>query len=339
VISVATLAGGGSARYYARADGCDRELLQEIVDPAQRAVALERDTDAVGYYVNGRDLPGEWVGGGARVLGLTGRLKTEDAKVLQELLEGHHRGEQLVRPVWRRDDSGARVDVRRAGDDVTFSAPKSVSTLMALADPAVVEQVVAAHRQAATEALSLLEGLSARAARGHQGDGQRAPRIDTDGFVAAAFTHTTSRALDPQLHTHVVIANLAHATDGRWSALDSRTLHREATTASYLYQHRLRAELTERLGVTWSGIERGVAEVNGIPLGVRREFSTRRRQIEHALEQAAVDGRGEGAGAAARRAGRLPAHPTSQAAPARRRPARAVAGPCHRGRLQSGAAG
>ncbi|MCW2958083.1 MAG: hypothetical protein JWP18_886 [Solirubrobacterales bacterium] len=83
----------------------------------------------------------------------------------------------------------------------------------------------------------------------------------------------------------MVISNLARGTDGRWSALDSRTLHRAATTASYLYQHRLRAELTERLGVAWTGIDRGVAEVDGIPLGVRREFSTRRRQIEQALEQ------------------------------------------------------
>ncbi|MDP3711275.1 MAG: MobF family relaxase [Mycobacteriales bacterium] len=285
MISIATLAGGASARYYTRADGCERELLQEIAVPDERALARDRQAGTVGYYVNGRDLPGEWTGRGAQALGLSGRLTAEDARVLQDLLEGHHRDQQLARPVWRRDDSGARVDVRRAGFDVTFSAPKSVSTLMALADPAVVEQVLAAHRHAAAEALALLENLSARAARGHQGDGQLAPRIGTDGFVAAAFTHTTSRALDPQLHTHVVIANLARGTDGRWSALDSRTLHREATTASYLYQHRLRAELTERLGVSWTGIDRGVAEVAGIPLGVRREFSTRRRQIEHALEQ------------------------------------------------------
>jgi conjugative relaxase-like TrwC/TraI family protein len=267
VISVATLAGGASARYYTRADGCERELLQEIAVPDERALARDRQAGTVGYYVNGRDLPGEWTGRGAQALGLSGRLTAEDARVLQDLLEGHHRGEQLARPVWRRDDSGARADVRRAGFDVTFSAPKSVSTLMALADPAVVEQVLAAHRHAAAEALALLKNLSARASRGHQGDGQLAPRIGTDGFVAAAFTHTTSRALDPQLHTHVVIANLARGADGRWSALDSRTLHREATTASYLYQHRLRAELTKRLGVAWTGIGRGVAEVDGIPLG------------------------------------------------------------------------
>lgn len=288
VISVAVLAGSTAAGYYTRAQGCERELLLDLeprgLPPLDPSPALPEDL--VGYYVNGRDLPGVWVGRGAQVLGLDGRFDTRDAAVLRELLDGSFAGERLVRPVWRRDDTGARVDVRRAGFDVTFSAPKSVSTLMALAPPEVAAQVLAAHRHAATEALELLECLSARAARGHQGDGQRAPRIDTDGFVAAAFTHTTSRALDPQLHTHVVIANLARGRDGRWSALDSRTLHREAITASALYHHSLRAELTERLGVRWTGIEHGVAEIRGIPLTVRREFSTRRRQIEAALADA-----------------------------------------------------
>jgi conjugative relaxase-like TrwC/TraI family protein len=291
VISVAALAGGAAAGYYTRAQGCERELLlDELPGRAQPgAPVLERDL--VDYYVNGRDTPGEWTGRGAHALGLTGRFDPDAAKTLRELLEGGHEGRRLVPPVWRQDEAGARVDVRRAGFDVTFSAPKSVSVLIALADPEIVREVVSAHRQAVSEALTLLEALSARAARGHQGQGRRVPRIETDGFVAAAFTHTTSRALDPQLHTHVVIANLAHGADGRWSALDSRTLHREAVTASYLYQHLLRAELTKRLSVSWTPVERGIAEINGIPLTVRREFSTRRRQIETALAlQPAAEG-------------------------------------------------
>jgi conjugative relaxase-like TrwC/TraI family protein len=282
VISVATLRGGAVAGYYVGAQGCEHAVVQQLTASRALDPAGLPGMD-VGYYVNGRDLPGRWVGGGAHALGLRGGLDDRDGAVLRELLEGRHDGQPLVGPVWRRDDAGVRVDVRRAGFDVTFSAPKSVSTVLALADPQTAGQVMAAHEQAATEALGLLERLAARAARGHQGDGQRAPRITTSGFVGAAFTHTTSRALDPQLHTHVVIANLAQGSDGRWSALDSRTLHREATTASYLYQHLLRAQLTERLGVAWDGLDRGVAEIDGVPLGVRREFSTRRRQIETAL--------------------------------------------------------
>jgi conjugative relaxase-like TrwC/TraI family protein len=264
VISIQPLAGGSAAAsYYLRRDaGCEH-------DPA-----------GVRYYINSHDPAGLWLGQGSEALGLTGELRTEQEALLRELLEGRLGGEQLARPVWRYTADGSRVDVRRSGFDTTFSAPKSVSVLMALGSPDVQAQVRAAHAAAVTDALGLLEQLAARAARGHHGDGQRAPRIGTSGMIAAAFEHSTSRAGDPQLHTHVVIANLAQGLDGRWSALDSRTLHRQATTGSYLYQHRLRAELTTRLGVDWTSVDRGVAEVAGIPQQVRRVFSTRRAQIE-----------------------------------------------------------
>ena len=268
MLSVQPLAGGGGAAayYLQREAGCEREQL------------LERD--GLGYYVNEHNRPGRWLGRGAAALGLAGPLIPEGAAVLRELLDGRLGGEQLARPVWRHTDDGRKVDVRRCGFDLTFSAPKSVSVLWALADPEVAGQIAQAHAAAAAEALGLVEQLVARAARGHQGDGQRAPRIATSGLIGAGFEHTTSRAGDPQLHTHVVLINLAQGVDGRWSALDSRTLHRQATTASHLYQHRLRAELTRRLGVGWTGIDRGIAEIDGIPVPVRRAFSTRRRQIE-----------------------------------------------------------
>jgi conjugative relaxase-like TrwC/TraI family protein len=295
VISVAVLRGAAAAGYYLTREGCEQELVQDLRRPTGS------EQDGLAYYVNGRDAPGRWIGGGARALGLTGAVAVEHGQVLAELLGGGYRGERLVPPVWRRDETGARVDARRSGFDVTFSAPKSVSTLMALAAPDQATEIMAAHTAAATEALALLETLSARAARGHQGEEQRAPRIATSGFVAAGFTHTTSRAMDPQLHTHVVIANLAQGVDGRWSALDSRTLHREATTASYLYQHRLRAELTVRLGVAWTDVTRGVAEIDGVPREVRAEFSTRRRQIQKALAGRADDPqRGSGISSRAR---------------------------------------
>lgn len=131
--------------------------------------------------------------------------------VLRDLLEGRFGGVQLVRPVWRypHGPEQPRVDVRRSGFDVTFSAPKSVSVLMALGDPGVEEQVRAAHATVTRDALGLLEQLAARAAHGHHGDGLSVPRIATSGLVPAGFEHSTSRAGDPQLHTHVVIADIA----------------------------------------------------------------------------------------------------------------------------------
>jgi hypothetical protein len=114
-----------------------------------------------------------------------------------------------------------------------------------------------------------------------------------DGFVAAAFGHRTSRVGDPQLHTHVLVANLARGSDGAWGALDGRLLYRELTTAGYLYQAVLRHQLTRRLGVAWEPVTRGSADIQGIPKPVLRGFSRRRTVIEAAMaEHNASPGRG-----------------------------------------------
>jgi TrwC relaxase len=118
--------------------------------------------------------------------------------------------------------ANSRVDVRRAGIDVTVSAPKSVSILYGLGPPEVAAAVRQAHQTAVGEALGYLESVAGHGLRGHHGDGRRATRIGTGGWIVAAFEHRTSRAGDPQLHTHLVVPNLLRGTDGKWSAVDSR---------------------------------------------------------------------------------------------------------------------
>jgi conjugative relaxase-like TrwC/TraI family protein len=108
-----------------------------------------------------------------------------------------------------------------------------------------VENIRAAHQAAVHEALGYLEREACRARRGHGG----ATVVEGRGFVAAAFEHRYSRAGDPLLHTHIVVANVAQGPDGRWTALDSRSLYRHSKTAGYFYQAALRAEPTERLRV------------------------------------------------------------------------------------------
>ena len=125
--------------------------------------------------------------------------------------------------------------------------------------------VRAAHQDAVGQALQYLESVAGHALRGHQGDGQRADRIGTDGWIAAAFEHRTSRAGDPQLHTHLVVPNLLRGSDGKWSAIDSRAVFRHTHTASYVYHAVLRGELTKRLGVGWTAPVKGVAEIAGLP--------------------------------------------------------------------------
>jgi hypothetical protein len=97
--------------------------------------------------------------------------------------------------------------------------------------------------------------------------------------VVGVFRQHTSRRLDPQLHTHAVIANRVKAPDGRWLALDARTIKIDQRTVSALYHANLRSELTGRLGVDWRHPENGIAEIDGIPDEVLAEFSQRTRDV------------------------------------------------------------
>src|SRR4051812_30074588 len=143
-----------------------------------------------------------------------------------------------------------------------------------------------AHDIAMREAVGYLERSAAAVRRGHGGGGGE----EASGLVAAAFRHRTSRAGDPQLHTHVLVANVGRGLDGRWSALDGRRLYAHARTASFLYQAVLRGELRRELGVEWSPVRRGIAEVVGVPRDVMRAFSRRRAEIETALAERGTSG-------------------------------------------------
>ena len=172
-------------------------------------------------------------------------------------------------------------DNRVAGFDLTFRAPKSVSLLYGLGGFDTAGHVRAAHEQAIAEALDYLERHATFVSRGHA----RAQQEHASGLVAAAYQHRTSRAGDPLLHTHVLVANLGRGPDGRWTALYGRALYRHAKTAGYLYQAVLRAELTRRIGVAWSPVRNGVADVRGVHRPVIEAFSQRRQQIRQRLAQ------------------------------------------------------
>jgi conjugative relaxase-like TrwC/TraI family protein len=207
-------------------------------------------TSVEAYYTGAGEAPGRWLGTASTRLGLTG-LAT--AETLRAVLAG-------ASPV----DGQPLVGHARTvpGFDLTFRAPKSVSLLWALADPVVSRQVRQSHDAAVVAALDYLERHAAYARRGKGGHQQ----VTADGFVAAAFRHRTSRADDPLLHTHVLVANLAHTPDdGRWRSLDARHLYLHAKTAGYLYQAQLRAELGRRLDVAFGPVTNGYADLEGIP--------------------------------------------------------------------------
>jgi conjugative relaxase-like TrwC/TraI family protein len=203
-----------------------------------------------------------------------------------------------------RDPEGGRALPGRpsavTGYDLTFSAAKSVSVPLGLSDPAVAARVRAAHEGAVAAAVRYLRARAV-VARRRLGDDRTSLRARL-GDVAL-FTHTTSRALDPHLHSHVVAANRAHGVDGRWSALDAGALRAHARAAGALYAAQLRHGLAGQLGVEWrpSGpVGSGRFEIVGLDPVLLAAFSGRRAEILAAQGGAHPTRRARGAWAATR---------------------------------------
>ncbi len=222
------------------------------------------------YYRGVGEAPGRWTGTAAMTLGLEGEVGAEQ---LHAVWAGQHpvTGEALAR------FPGREI----AGYDLTFRAPKSVSLLALLGDRDTARTVTAAHEAAVDAAFSYIERTAARSRTGKNGVHQ----VEIQGLVAAAFRHRTSRAGDPHLHTHVLVANMAQGPDDVWRTLDGRWLYLHAKTAGYLYEAHLRDELTRRLGVEWEPVKNGIADISGIDRTVIDHFSDRRRQIEEHLDE------------------------------------------------------
>jgi conjugative relaxase-like TrwC/TraI family protein len=236
---------------------------------------------ATGGAGTGIEAAGEWMGPGTPALGLSGTVHAYD---LDAVLAGKDPGTGQVL-------GAARHRVRVTGFDMTFAAPKSVSLLHALGDPDVSEAVAAGHAGAVTAAMAYVDD-HALAVRRRTESATRAVPMTVDGVAAAGFIHRLSRANDPHLHTHVVVANLGRGPEGDWSALDGRGVYAHMSAADALYHSHLRHELTRRLGVAWNLPDRGRADIAGIGPEARREFSRRATQIaDHLTERDQTSGR------------------------------------------------
>jgi len=229
------------------------------------------------YYVSRSPEPGLWVGSGAAVLGLSGEVEEGQLGFLFD--EGRHpvSGEALGVP-YRHDSRRTVV----TGFALSFSPPKSVSLVGAFGDAETAGEVRMAHDCAVRAALSFLEDHAAFSRTGRGGFVQ----VDTAGFVAAAFTHHTSRAGDPQIHSHVLVANKVLCADGRWRSLDGREVFAFQKAAGMLYNATLRVELSARLGVGWDAVDRnGQADIAGVPKEIIDLFSKRRHDVDRRAAQ------------------------------------------------------
>jgi conjugative relaxase-like TrwC/TraI family protein len=191
------------------------------------------------YYVGRGEAPGYWAGRGAELLGLDGEV-TPDG--LRAILAGTAPDGSML--------GAANRTV--PGFDLTFSVPKSVSVLAALR-PELSELIVDACEVAVARSIAWLEDNACFSRRGHNG----VEHVDGDGYVAAAFRHRTSRAGDPQLHWHVLVANTTRGPDGRWRTLDGTRVYPALRTAGFLFEAEMRHELTNRFGVQWRPAHKG----------------------------------------------------------------------------------
>ncbi len=229
--------------------------------------------------------PGQWIGRGAASLALIG-------EVYPWHLEGRHPYDpvQLGAAFTTRYTRYGKKVSSVIGFDPTFSAPKSVSVWWALTGD---EGIAECHDVAVAAAM---EAIERRAATTRVRSNGTRMYLDTDGLIAAGFRQSTSRADDPQLHTHVVISSKVRTADGRWLALDARNLMKHQSTFGRIYQAALRAEVTRRYGLAWAEVVNGQAEIAGFPTELIDLFSKRAEEIDIELRERldefrAVEGR------------------------------------------------
>ena len=218
--------------------------------------------EADGYYAKNdpeRRKASSWHGEAAALLGLHGPVKP---KRFEAVLAGYVPGTELR--LGRLRDGEHQ---HRPGVDVTFSAPKSVSLeALVYAPPKTRARVVRAHDEAVRATLGFIE-LELLQTRSYDPATGRRPRVQADGMAAATFRHLASRNLDPQLHTHAVIASMTRGRDGNWRSAEFTSVERSKLLIGAYYRNELRTRL-EKIGYatvpTLGGPDAGVRD-RGLP--------------------------------------------------------------------------
>lgn len=225
----------------------------------------DRYYDKDDYYTKDAGAPSQWHGKGARALGLNGIVRPEDFKALV-------RGELPDGTTLHRGGS----NVRRAGTDFEFSAPKSFSIQALVVGD---ERLVKAHQQAVAIARQRIEATVATRVT----QGGKTTVEYTGKAVIAEFLHTTSRGGDPDLHSHVVALNMTQRQDGQWRSVDNEAMYREQRLMYQIYLSEL-ARAAKALGYEITTGKHGNPELAHISREQIEQFSSRAREIEAVLK-------------------------------------------------------
>lgn len=215
------------------------------------------------YYSAGEIRPGHWIGVGAERLELKQHVSRDQFHALCENRNPQNHERLTLRQ--------KKEDKRRVFYDFTCSAPKSVSVLAVTLDD---QRLVTAHEEAARLAFRELETFAATRVR----KGGRQKNRNTGNLVAAAFTHTTSRALDPQLHTHFTVFNATFdEMEKCWKALQSGGMYDAIRYGTAVYRNEL-AKRIQQIGYRICPAKHGF-EIEGVSDDVLRRFSKRSQEV------------------------------------------------------------
>ncbi|QDV43948.1 Multifunctional conjugation protein TraI [Stieleria neptunia] len=234
------------------------------------------------YYTQGGEPPGYYLGRGADALGYEGNVGKDE---LRNLMKGFGKnGEKLVQNAGK---------TRHQGYDFCFSAPKSVSVFYAASDRGIQNVIRDCQKEAVNAAIAYVEDAALFTRRGKGGQ-----EIERATAIGAAFEHITSRAGDPQLHTHVLLANACVREDGTTGTFYGRVkkdqngkvvlaenpLFDHIKAAGAIYRLELATKLQESLRVEVVR-DRFSFELNAVPESVIETYSKRSQEIDDFMQE------------------------------------------------------
>ncbi|MEL6311065.1 MAG: MobF family relaxase, partial [Pseudomonadota bacterium] len=225
------------------------------------------------YYARDDLAPSMWFGRGAQTVDLQGIV---DKDTFQSVLEG------FVPGTTERVGFESKGEwVHRGGFDATFSAPKSVSVL---AEVGGDTRLIHAHDRAVEVALGKIEAELIQYRIKEQGAHRF---VKSDNMIAAVYRHDLSRDLDPQLHSHAVIANMT-LTDQGWRSISNELLFRHSKEVGVVYQQALALEV-RRLGYEVERQAKGTFEIPGAASAAAQAFQQRTDAIDDYLRAKGID--------------------------------------------------